>query len=226
MNFGELNSRAWGLPGVLNFFATHRRTDAEVYPSERFFLMERLKEGVSVLDVGCAQGGFAEIIGSHLRNFSYTGIDINAEMIERARARHPAHRFHLAAEGDYSVLDGERFDAVLVLGILHLHEAWRATLAGAWEHTRGSLIFDLRLVDGPSLEDRDRSYMRMDLGSDSDIEERVPYILVNAAEAQRTIFGLCAGASSIAHYGYWHPVTAHAVCPVEQVMTTTWCVGR
>jgi SAM-dependent methyltransferase len=226
LKHGELNSRAWGLPGVLDFFATHRRTDAEVYPSERFFLMGRLKEGVSVLDVGCAQGGFAEIIGARLRDFSYTGIDINPQMIDRARTRHPGHRFHLASEGDYSVLDGERFDVVLVLGILHLHEAWRATLAGAWDHTQGSLIFDLRQVDGPSLEDRERSYMRMDLGGERNIEERVPYILVNAADAQRTVFGSCSGAASIAHYGYRHLVTAHAVCPVQQVMTTTWCVDR
>ena len=84
---GNDNAAAWGLPGVLDFFSRHRTTSEDVYPSEWLFLKDRLRDGMSVLDVGCAQGGFASVLDEHLGDFSYTGLDINSEMIALARER-------------------------------------------------------------------------------------------------------------------------------------------
>jgi SAM-dependent methyltransferase len=222
----ENDANAWGLPGVLNYFSVNRRTSSDVYPSEWFFLKDRLKDGISVLDIGCAQGGFADILSEQLSSFSYTGLDVNPEMVKAARARHPSYAFHEVREGDFSVLGEARFDLVLVLGILHVHEGWRDTIVGAWRHTAQTLVFDLRHVDGPTVEDRDRSYLRMNLGHEQDVDVRVPYILVNAAEAQKTVAGTCAGARTLAQYGYRHPVSGFAVTPVDHVMAVTWCAER
>ncbi|MEK7246323.1 MAG: class I SAM-dependent methyltransferase [Pseudomonadota bacterium] len=222
------NASAWGLPGVLDYFAERRGSTAEVYPSEWFFLKDRLKEGVSILDIGCAQGGFAAVIAEHVKNFRYVGADVNSEMIARARARFPKHQFIEVREGDFSALGERTFDLVLVLGILHLHETWRETLAAAWRCTAGTLIFDLREWEGATLEDKARSHMTMDFHGkdDSHRAARVPYILLNAADALRAVQGICAGAGRLGHYGYLHAPSGTAVTPAKQVMMNTWCAER
>lgn len=225
---GESNSAAWSLPGVLDFFGAARRSTAQVYPSEWFFLKDRLREGLSVLDVGCAQGGFADMLAEHLGDFRYTGVDVSAEMIARARARNPRHTFHTVPEGDLSVLDGERYDLVLVLGILHLHERWRDTIAAAWRLTAGSLVMDLRESDGPTVEDKARSWFRMDFGGGDDrhAATTLPYVIVNSAEALATVRRLTPGARRTSHFGYLHPVSGSASTPVPEVMANVWCVER
>lgn len=225
------NADAWSLGGVLEFFETERSSTGHVYPSEWFFLKDRLKNGMRVLDVGCAQGGFASMLSEHLDQFDYTGIDINAAMIERACARHPGHAFHIIAEDmDWACLGGLNFDLVLVLGILHLHEGWRDTIARAWTHTAGCLLMDMRETDGPSIEDKAQSYFRMDFGGNGDGEHHcattLPYVLVNSAEALGTVRRLTPGARRTSHYGYLHPVSTSASVPVNDVMTNVWCVER
>lgn len=222
------NADAWGLPRVLDFFAGHRNSAADVYPSEWFFLKDRLREGITVLDIGCAQGGFASVLKERLTAFEYTGIDINADMIARARALHPGAVFHHVREDDFSVLGSARFDLVLILGILHLHESWRNTIAAAWAHTHGSLILDLREIEGPSIEDKARSWFRMDFngGGEDHGSVTLPYNIINAGEALAAVAGSCPDAAGISHYGYRHPVSRAAVTPVDTVMATVWCIER
>jgi SAM-dependent methyltransferase len=95
---GGVNAAAWGIPNVLDFFRTARSSCQQVYRSEWFFLRPALIEGLSVLDVGCAQGGFVSVLSEHLQDFTYTGLDINGEMIAKARERHPDSRFIEIAE--------------------------------------------------------------------------------------------------------------------------------
>ena len=222
------NAEAWGLPRVLDFFEERRAATAEVYPSEWHFLEGRLREGVSVLDIGCAQGGFASIIGEHVSDFSYTGLDINAEMVRRARHRHPRHTFHHIPEGDYSVLGEARFDLVLVLGILHLHESWRDTISAAWKHAGECLIFDLRETDEPSIEDKSVSYMKMDFhgGGEEHARTTLPYNIINATEASNIVRELCRSAGRVLDYGYHHSVTGAAVTPARQVTAKVYCIER
>ncbi len=222
------NAAAWGMSGVQDFFEEARATTDQVYASEWFFLKDRLKEGMTVLDIGCAQGGFASVLSEHLKEFSYTGVDVSSEMIERAREKHSQHVFYHVSEGDYSVLGRQSFDLVLVLGILHLHETWRDTLRAAWAHTGKYLLADLREHGEPTIEDKNASYFRMDFGDGDAPDETVclPYIIVNSAEALKTVTGICSNASGVSHYGYLHSVSGSAATPVETVMANVWCVER
>lgn len=222
------NAEAWSLPGVQEYFNDERMTTDQVYPSEWFFLKNVIAEGISVLDIGCAQGGFAAILGEHLENCSYTGVDINTKMIDTARKRHPDAEFLLMEEGDFSILKNRQFDLVLVLGILHLHETWRDTLAAAWHHTKETLIFDLREISTPSIEDKGRSYFRMDFGGGEGEhhETTLPYNLINTSEAQELVTSIGANANKILHYGYIHNISGSAQCPVNKAMFNTWCLER
>ncbi len=219
---------AWNLPKVQEFFETARATTAQAYVSEWFFLEAKLKEGLSVLDIGCAQGGLASVLSEHLCDFSYTGVDVSDEMIARARQKHPRHTFHHVSEDDFSTLGDATFDLVVVLGILHLHETWRETLKAGWRHTGGCVITDTREYTGPTIEDKSVSWFKMDFGGgDAEHEAmRLPYIVLNSAEALRAVNEICDGAVKTSHYGYLHPVSDSAVSPVKEVMANVWCIER
>lgn len=222
------NSNAWGLPKVLSFFDNHRDTTTEVYPSEWFFLKDCLHEGISVLDVGCAQGGFCNVLAEHLQTFSYTGIDINPSMIDRARLRHPGHEFLCLPEADFSALGERSFDLVLVLGILHLHESWRQTLAGAWTHCGQVLLCDLRETSGPTIEDKGASCFAMDFNGDdgdSHAHSLLPYVILNTSDALNAVESLCPN-GGVSRFGYTHTVSPAARTPVREVMTTTYQIRR
>jgi SAM-dependent methyltransferase len=222
------NAGAWGVPDALNYFHDHRLKTEDVYPSEWFFLKDKLKEGVSVLDIGCAQGGFASIISENIRRFSYTGVDINQRMIDLALEKFPQHTFHKVDEADLSILNDTRFDLVLCLGILHLHEVWRETLALAWQFTKGNLIFDLRETEEETVEDKAISYFRTDF-SRSEIAAGptvLPYNIINAVEAFEVIESTFADAGRIEQRGYRHGVSEFAVSPYPEIITRTWQISR
>jgi SAM-dependent methyltransferase len=221
------NSESWSQPNVVDFFDNHRTTTADVYPSEWFFLKGQLHKGMSVLDIGCAQGGFAGIISEELSRFSYTGVDISKAMIAKASAQHPQHTFHYVAENDYSVLSGGKYDMTLVLGILHLHETWRETIKVAWKHTKSVLILDLRETFEDTVEDKSRSYFTMDVnGSNGDYTEVLPYNVINAGEALKIITSICSGLEKISHYGYLQSPSDTAVTPIDKIFANVYMIQK
>lgn len=75
-------------------------------------------DGKSVLDVGCAQGGFGAYLEKEFSLKSYLGIDISARMIDEAKKLHPALEFQ-----NVNVLDlpeEKKYDVVLAEGIFYL----------------------------------------------------------------------------------------------------------
>lgn len=222
------NADAWAHSSILNFFDHQRTTTADIYPSEWFFIKDKLVEGLQVLDIGCAKGGMAAVISEHLQRFSYTGVDINQRMVAAAKQRFPQHAFHQVNEFDYSPLNGQQFDLVLCLGILHLHEMWRHTIATAWAHTKKALILDLRETHLTSIENKKISYFRMNFSESSTASAtyQLPYNIINTAEALAIIQHICADAQRISHYGYTHAVSQLAVCPLKNVMANVYCIER
>lgn len=224
----EYNATAWGHASILNYFDKNRLTTNDVYPSELFFIKQKIAEGMSVLDIGCAKGGMANILAEHLQQFTYVGVDINAQMIEAAKKRYPNHAFHHVNEDDFSVLGKTQYDLVVCLGILHLHESWRNTIATAWSHTRHSLILDLRETHAASIENKQRAYFKMDFDNvdNPGSDYILPYNIINTAEALATINEICKEASRVAHYGYTHTVSELAVCPMKKIMANVYCIER
>ena len=86
----------------------HRRL-AEVY---RFWVAP----GQRVLELGCAQGDLL----AALQPSNGVGIDFSAEMIHRARQRHPALRFIQADAHDFEL--DETFDVIILSDLLN--DAW------------------------------------------------------------------------------------------------------
>ena len=63
-------------------------------------------------------------------------------------------------------------------------------------------------------------------GNHRHADARLPYNVINAAEALRTVREMCPGAAAIRHFGYEHQVSHAARCPLDKVMTTAWCIDR
>lgn len=224
----DYNARAWGHESILNFFDKNRSTTAAIYPSEWLFLRDKLVEGMSILDIGCAKGGMANVLSEHLKRFDYTGVDINQQMIDGAKKRFPTHQFYKIGEDNYSILGKAQYDLVLCLGILHLHETWRKTIAAAWSHTQGCLILDLRETHLNSIEDKKLAYFKMDFDDPDHPTSNftLPYNIINTAEALKTIHDICGDAKKILHYGYTQSISKLAISPIQKVMANVYCIER
>jgi SAM-dependent methyltransferase len=76
----------------------------------------RAKAGDRVLDIGC---GPADIV-SQLRDVTYVGLDHNPKYIKSARNRYGSRaQFHCWDVTNERVREFEKFDIVLLLGVLH-----------------------------------------------------------------------------------------------------------
>lgn len=216
----------WNESGWVEYYSARRSTTQDIYPSEWMFLKDQLTEGVSVLDVGCAVGGLASVLSEHLTRFAYTGVDLSESMINTARQRHPGHSFHVIGEADLSVLANTRFDLVVCLGVLHLSRQWRELMSAAWARVERSFLFDLRETSGPTIEDETKSYYSVDTLLGTGAPARLPYNVINSAEALDTVMAVCSGATGLRHYGYLAGASAAAVTPAGAVMMNTYKIDR
>ena len=75
----------------------------------------------SVLDVGCGLGGYFDYVRNIYPDILYTGTDINANMIEGAKQRHPGIEFVCTdITTGLSEISQRRFDYVFLSGALNL----------------------------------------------------------------------------------------------------------
>jgi SAM-dependent methyltransferase len=74
-------------------------------------------EGSTVLDVGCGFGDLYEFLGRQGTSVDYTGVDLNPDLVDIARKRHPDARF-IAADFEEAKVGG-RFDWAFASGVFN-----------------------------------------------------------------------------------------------------------
>ena len=87
---------SWASPDSLEFYSRHRSSEDQLYESERFFLPAIAREVETVLDIGCAAGGFFPIMRAFNPEIQYTGIDVTEAFIDLARARYDDAEFFVS----------------------------------------------------------------------------------------------------------------------------------
>ena len=82
-------NNSWSQKKIIKYISENRKNYNDLYLGEKILLNEYFKKGCSVLDVGCAQGGFVNILSQLEKKFSYLGIDYNDEMLAIAKKKQP-----------------------------------------------------------------------------------------------------------------------------------------
>ena len=119
-------------------------------------LLERLGgrvEGGSVLELGCGRGVGAEIILDRFGAAELVAIDIDPDMVERARCRLAQRPGARVLVGDATKIDApdRSFDAVFDFGAIHQIPAWPAALAEVGRVLKPGGRFFFEEVAGPLL---------------------------------------------------------------------------
>ena len=79
--------RYWGLKPSIEYFKSKRKNISDLYEGEKKIFSKIMFEKCSILDIVCAEGGFIKIIKSFIKNFDYTGVDVNPKMINLAKKK-------------------------------------------------------------------------------------------------------------------------------------------
>jgi SAM-dependent methyltransferase len=205
---------------LVTFYESHRDRPDDLYPSERRFLPWLARQSRSVLDVGCALGGFVNIWRSFQPDISYAGVDVSALLMERARQLRPDVEFLQGDCAEGLALPDQSFEVVQALGWLHWEPRYPAALQELWRLTGRWLFFDVRLIEG---EDEASGVQHLEVdelngGSDT------PYIC-SPWSSFAELLGELAPAT-IVGYGYWGP-PADSVSGIDrQVCFTTFVLER
>jgi SAM-dependent methyltransferase len=104
-------------------------------------------QGARILDVGCGLAHFADWLRTRHIMVDYTGLDITAELLTQAAARHPGHRFVRGSVLDPDILRDETFDIVIASGVFCSYPdagpAWvHAAIDRMWQWTTKTMAFN------------------------------------------------------------------------------------
>lgn len=173
-------------PELLAFYENHRNRPEDLYPSEARFIPWLAERATSVLDVGCAAGGFRTIWGSYAPAVRYEGVDLSPAFVEAARRLHPDATFHLADAVSGIPLPDRHADVVQALGWLHWVEEWEVALQELWRLAARYVFFDVRVGE----RDEVRGRQRVERAGAWDGETVTPYVVVAWPSLAATIEAL------------------------------------
>ena len=185
-------------PDLVEYYTAHRSAPDELYESERRFLPWLARHADSVLDVGCAAGGFAAIWHHWSPHLSYTGVDVSEPLVEAGRRLHPQSAFEVADCAEGLPFADAGFDVVQALGWLHWEPRYRDALAEMWRVSGHRLFFDVRL-QGDSRGDLEAE-QRIALNHRWDGHTTVPYLCLAWERFATALLALDPGA--IFAHGY------------------------
>ena len=212
-------AKEWSNSSAVEYYAQNRNEEGDLYPSERVYLPRVLFPGAKVLDVGCAAGGFYNIMKSIEPQIEYTGIDISEPAIEVARHKYPDARFKVT-DGTKIPYDDNSFDLVHCVSVLVVVPRYEDVLKEMYRVSNRFVLADLRILknvgDGKNFRD---SYYQIKFDHE-DEEARVPYVISDADRVANFLLGLSPRPQALRGTGYFHGVSEFTKAPIKEV-----CIG-
>lgn len=210
-------------PELVDFYSAHRNAPEALYASERRFLPWLARQAQSVLDVGCAAGGFSNIWRHYGRDLAYTGVDVSAPLIEVARRAYPDLRFLQGDCIDGLPLPDRAATVVAMLGVLVWIPQYREAMRELWRLTDRYLFLDHRLVARP--EDASVGAQQLALtGRPWDGETVTPYVCIPWREFAEFLLGL--EPAAILGTGYWGKPARTAMGVASDICFATFVLEK
>jgi len=209
-------------PELVEFYSRHRNRPDDLYPSERRFLPWLARQAGSVLDVGCAAGGFAGIWRQYQPAIRYTGVDVSDSLIRQARMLHPSLEFQVGNCADGLPFPDREFAVVQALGWLHWEPRYAAALRELWRVCSGYLFFDVRLAADEQAEVHGRQ--QLSFTGTWDGRTTTPYICVTWSQLGSMLFDL--QPQMILGYGYQGKPAGTVMGVHQQVCFATFVLKR
>ena len=218
-------STAWSQPSALDFYSKHRHEVSDLYESERVFLPRVLFPGAKVLDIGCASGGFFNIMRTMEPAIDYVGMDIVEQAVELAKNRYPEARFMLG-DGFEIPFDDGTFDVVHCTSVLNNEPRYQDLLPEMYRVSNRFVLTDMRLLTNlATMENSGPFFYDIKFEGDSN-EATVPYVVNDADEVVNHLLGLQPRPQALRGTGYFHEVSPMARIPFTEVCMTILLIEK
>ena len=218
----HVSSRWAEHPDLVAFYTQHRNRSEDLYPSERRFLPWLAKQATSVLDVGCAAGGFRNIWRHYQPDITYIGVDVSAPLIAAARRLHPDAEFHQGNCTAGLSLPDRCATVVSALGWLHWEPQYPEAIRELWRLGDRYLFFDVRLVGEP--DQAVSGKQQLALMGPWDGETTTPYIVVTWPLFAALLLDL--QPVTLLGYGYWGKPAETVMGVHQQVCFATFVLEK
>ena len=218
MNTGE----EWSKKSVLDYYSQHRHEVSDLYPSEKIFLPRVLFPGVKVLDVGCASGGFFNIMRSYEPSVEYTGVDLSEIAVEMAQQRYPEASF-IVTEGFGLSFEDNTFDVVHCTSVFNNEPNYQAMLQEMYRVTNRFVLIDIRLLKGIGVPQNSVYNIQFEGGR---VEATVPYVVNDADAVAEFILRLKPKPKALRGTGYFHQIATEVESSKAEVCMTILLVQK
>ena len=209
---------------LLAYFSKKRKLWRDFYPSEKKVFKKIFAQTRSlgdVLDVGCACGGLGRALSSTFKLDSYTGVDINSELIRFARKD-----IKSGIKCDFfcgDILDlkfTKDFDTVVSLSCADWNIEVEKMVRACWRRVKlgGYFVISLRLTGGRGVNDIRRSFQYIGQDDPGAKPEIANYVVFNLREALALMKGLSPKPGLIGAYGYWGKPSPTAVTAFKKLV--------
>ena len=215
-------AKEWSNKSAIDFYYQNRHDIADLYPSEKVFLPRVLFPGAKVLDVGCASGGFFNIMRSFEPHIEYTGIDLSEIAVELARERYPEAKFVLT-EGFDLPFDDNSFDIVHCTSVFNNEPNYQGMMKEMYRVSNRFVVVDIRLLK--SIGTVRESVYNIQFNGNG-VEATVPYVVNDADEVANFILQLDPKPKALRGTGYFHQVAKEAESMDVEVCMTVLLVQK
>ena len=164
----------------IDFYKNNRNKVKHLYRSEKKFFIKAAKKSNSFLDLGCALGGFINIINEiKKKKFNYLGLDNQYKLIKIAKKNNPKYNFLLITKNNFPLK--KKFDLVFSLGTLHHIKKWKTYILQMKKLSNRYLLFDVRLTKDLTTNSL-KQFQKITFGKKWDRCSKINYVTINYLE--------------------------------------------
>jgi ubiquinone/menaquinone biosynthesis C-methylase UbiE len=196
-----------------------RKEIRDLHPSETVFLHRILFPGAKVLDVGCASGGFFNIMKTMEPLMEYTGVDIAEPPIRLAKQNYPGVNFQVI-DGIEMPFEDNTFDIVHCTKVLVIEPRYQEMVKEMYRVSKRFVLIDIRLIKDIGNENVSQQSSYKIEFTDDRADITLPYMVHDADEVADFILQLNPKPEALRGTGYFHDVADEAETPYREVCMT------